>query len=604
MIDFLNLNDFYNYIEKEDIQTRNWEIANGLRRLYEKEKDPLVKKNLGWEWRAFDFGLDDGKLIPLHSNTSEDGKVIYEYPSISEFAEEGIAYLQYRIEKISNPYLKIRYNQILWNSPAKNHQYAKNAVDSCLKIFNTKSIQTEDCWSKKFNLFKNGLALSIQAKHKTDLFKKIFHSWLFDERTFPNYLKIFLLREVIEIPQFKKEDYNDCLDLVKKIGESYKRKKTDYHFWKDIYEIGLKIAQKTGSDTKIWNRRIGDTLVTLAENKMDDTSRMLPLSFLKDALPFYKLAGAQKKIKQVEQRYFEIKKELKLSTIKVDFSHEEAEEYDKLLEARTNEILANSSEEILSYLIFNPHLFPNKQHILKLIKNEPKSFLDFSVLIKFDINHNVSSKNDSKIRETSKLYEKYDFLMRISTLPLLQRTFVEGIKREKITYKTVLDYIYKHAWLGQELVNYDSGGELIKYSWISLIAPSILEYFFQMESALKSHNPPNWILPIDSLTLKFEGALRDFVRLLGVSTTITGKGNILREKYIEELLTDPEITKRFNENDLLFFNYLFVSKDGFNLRNNIAHSFFRFHDYHFHLMHLLICAILKLGQYRMRLKDT
>ena len=110
-------------------------------------------------------------------------------------------------------------------------------------------------------------------------------------------------------------------------------------------------------------------------------------------------------------------------------------------------------------------------------------------------------------------------------------------------------------------------------------------------------------MPIDSLTLKFEGVLRDFAALIGVTTTITGKGNVLREKYIEELLVDKEIKKYFNEDDLLFFNYLFVSKDGMNLRNNIAHSFFKPNNYSFQIMHLLICAFMRIGKYKIKIND-
>jgi hypothetical protein len=110
-------------------------------------------------------------------------------------------------------------------------------------------------------------------------------------------------------------------------------------------------------------------------------------------------------------------------------------------------------------------------------------------------------------------------------------------------------------------------------------------------------------MPIDSLTLKFEGVLRDFCGLINVSTTITGKGNVLREKYIEDMLADKEVKKYFDEEDLLFFNYLFISKEGINLRNNIAHSYYKPHDYSLHKMHLLICAFLRIGKYRINIQE-
>jgi len=130
----------------------------------------------------------------------------------------------------------------------------------------------------------------------------------------------------------------------------------------------------------------------------------------------------------------------------------------------------------------------------------------------------------------------------LTVLPLLHRVFVEGIKHGKISFSSLIQFLSKNTWLGQELTDFDSGGDLIKYRWISLIAPSSNEYFMQTESALKSNNPcTNYVVPIDSLTLKFEEVLRDFVRIIKVSTTVTGKGNVLREKYIEEILEEKEI---------------------------------------------------------------
>lgn len=71
----------------------------------------------------------------------------------------------------------------------------------------------------------------------------------------------------------------------------------------------------------------------------------------------------------------------------------------------------------------------------------------------------------------------------------------------------------------------------------------------------------------------------------------------MREMYIEELLEIEEMKKYFDENDMLLFRYIFVSKNGLNLRNNIAHSFLQFNDYRIEYMLLLIMALLRLGKY-------
>ena len=132
---------------------------------------------------------------------------------------------------------------------------------------------------------KNGFSLSVQVKYKIDDYKNLIKSWLFSRNKFPKKLKLFILQFIIELPLLKMTDFDGCLKLIEKIGREKSKEKPDYFFSKNIYETGLKIAQRVGSDTKIWNKRIGDTIVRMAYFRLDDESKMLPLSFLKEVSP-------------------------------------------------------------------------------------------------------------------------------------------------------------------------------------------------------------------------------------------------------------------------------------------------------------------------------
>lgn len=608
-MDFLTIEDLYLYLE-DDVNSfkREWELTSTIRRLVDQTSDEEIKKKLKWECFVFDFHIQDGEVQPMTSSTTEDGTTIRSYPSYEDFGNEGINYLKQRCATVQSDFLSSRYNHILWNSPAphKHQQYAKDAVDGylcILKQLDCCNEQKKDGWDC-FQIFKNGCKIAIQSKYKIDEFKLLAHSWLFTTGKFPTETKIILLSYMLDMPCFKKEDFEHSLELVRKIGSARGEKITDYFFSKEIYQTGLKIAQRLGSDTKIWNKRIGDSIVKMADYRMDDETRMIPLSFLKEAIPYYKLAGNEKKVKEVEQRYFELKKELKLSEVKFPMDEAAAKGLAKYLDAKTESLMKAKPQEILGYLLSGTDIFPQMKWLKAMAKNNRMTFMDFATTVRFDINNNVSKDpDDKKFKEDVKIYQSYQFYMQLSVHPFLHRIFIEGIKKNKITFPGIIKFFVDHTWLGQELVDYDSSGEPNKYKWISLIAPSIHEYFIQTESALRSNNPhTNYVMPIDSLTLKFEGVLRDFSRLLHISTTVVGKNNVLREKYIEELLADKELQKYFDENDRLFFNYLFVAKNGMNLRNNIAHSFYRYKNYNFQIMHLLICAFLRIGKYRINEK--
>jgi Domain of unknown function (DUF4209) len=605
-MEFNNLDEIYGYLESNVYNVkRDWELTSAMKKLADKTTDDAIKEKIKWECFVFDFYLQDGKVKPMGSSTKEDGTTIYAYPSYDDFDESGMNYLKFRANQVKSNYLIARYNQILWNGskPYKHHLQAKNAIDAYLKILDSLNCIKEekkggwDC----LELMRNAFRLALQVKYKVDSFKTILQSWLFDKRKFPTELKIFVLKFMLDSAQFKKDDFDGSLELVKNIGTVHRKKKPGYFLAKEIYETGLRIAQRSGNDTKIWNKRIGDAIIRMADYRMDDESRMIPLSFLKEAIPYYKLAGLDEKVHEVEHRYFELKKELKLTKYELPLNDEASEALNEYLKVKTGRLMEYTPEEIYAYIISAEDMFPQKKWLVEMGRNRDNAFMDFAVNMRFDINNNVSrQKNTKEAKEKAKIFANYRLYLRLSVLPFLHRIFVDGIEQGKVNYQNLIKFFVNHTWLGQEFTDFDSGGDLIKYRWISLIAPSLHEYFIQTESALRSNSSyTNYILPIDSLTLKFEGVLRDFARILKISTTISGKGNELREKYIEELLAEPEMQKYFDENDQLFFNYLFVAKDGMNLRNNIAHCFYRFNNYNFQIMHLLICAFLRIGKYKM-----
>lgn len=606
LMKFSSLNDFYEHLEKTitsiDVDHRMPEV----KLFAEENTDPVVKEKIEWECYALDFNLKEGTITPICSTTGEDGKYIYQYPSFENLGDKGLGYVQARAQATKNDYLIVRYNQILWNSykPFKNQMQAKISVDAYFRILSKIDFSA---LGKEFhaalNIIKNAFNLSLQAKHRDAELKLFLHSLLFDKKKLPNQKKVFLVKYLLNVAQFTKSDFDGYLDLMNAISKGTRSKGADFFAVQEIYKTGLALAQRIGGDTKIWHKRLGDANVKVAEYRMDDETRLVPLKFLRDAIPYYKLAGLSNKVKETEERYSKLKGELKLQSYESSLDDAKADDLRTHLKAKTAAILKLSSEEIYGFLLAGADIFPEKQWVATMGKTGESSFMDFAVNMSFDINNNLSENKGTKAeRDKRKLFQNYQIYLTLYALPLLRHIFIEGIKSGKVNYPSLYAFFLKETWLGQKLRNADKADDVIDYSWISLIAPSIWEYFKQTEAALKSKEyKPNYIMPIDSLTLKFEGVLRDFARLLGLSTTTSGRGSILREKYIEEVLAEKKVKEFFDENDLLLFSYLFTAKEGMNLRNNIAHCFYKYRNYNFEIMHLLICAFLRIGKYRIRL---
>ena len=98
--------------------------------------------------------------------------------------------------------------------------------------------------------------------------------------------------------------------------------------------------------------------------------------------------------------------------------------------------------------------------------------------------------------------------------------------------------------------------------------------------------------------MKFEGILRTFAQFLKVKTVkYDRKIKGTREMFIEELLLDDKVQNYFNESDRLLFKFILL-RNGMNIRNNIAHSFYRYSDYNLSKFLLIFLAVLRLGRYR------
>jgi hypothetical protein len=86
-----------------------------------------------WEMDCFNFSLQKGELNSLFSGTDGKGQPV-DYPAISKFNDKELDYVAERLASASSPILRARYAHVLWASPRKHAQYAKQAVDSYLEL--------------------------------------------------------------------------------------------------------------------------------------------------------------------------------------------------------------------------------------------------------------------------------------------------------------------------------------------------------------------------------------------------------------------------------------------------------------------------------------
>lgn len=261
---------------------------------------------------------------------------------------------------------------------------------------------------------------------------------------------------------------------------------------------------------------------------------------------------------------------------------------------KTDYLIENGNDrDIFEYLILEK-LFPKAEILNTEIK---PVVLDFISTMAFDINKNVSKNKSGGINS---------YLIHINNFSIHHIWLVvsKGIKSGKISSESLIEYLKMDSWYGKDFTYLDTNNETHGFNWIELLSPSLQNFFVQTEIDIKtkSHNSKGYILAIDSLALKFEGLLREFSRLIGAQT-IEVKENGTEERIgFDKLLDNEKLKALIPQDDIAFFKFLFTSS-GMNLRNNVAHCFFTTKNYTSAVMLLLIVALLRLGNYKLEIKE-
>ena len=145
-------------------------------------------------------------------------------------------------------------------------------------------------------------------------------------------------------------------------------------------------------------------------------------------------------------------------------------------------------------------------------------------------------------------------------------------------------------------LEYTRSGQSITATWFSQIDYGI-EALIKQYNRFMQGKPTDWRLPVDILSIRFEGILRDMVGDYGGRVTKVGRDSSISQALLDDLLREPCLLQIFREEDVEFFEFVFTAK-GYNIRNNVAHAFYIPNDYGMIEATLVFLCILRLTKYR------
>ncbi|MCM4157272.1 DUF4209 domain-containing protein [Gramella sp. AN32] len=581
--------EFYDSIE--NLNSLNiWNIQRELKPIENLEVD--WKSKIVVERKILNYNLNKGKLLNNVQTTDLKGKV-----QKIEITDEEQDYLKYRIEETKNTWLLSRYSHLLWQK-SKHNDFAEIAILNYIKTIN--KIKVEEARELPI-LLSAVLYISKKSKLGIEECQTLSLNLL---KELPNWFKASILETTLESNIFStkqlKEIAFEILDWLELKNPTF------YSQNKMILDIGVRLYNKIGLSAKKLFEYFAINEDLILEQHQDDKD-FLKITTLGKKAKYLKMAGKSYEAEELLKEYNQLKQTTKLNKFNWELGEEGTELLNKYLELTSKPILDLPTEQILTFFAINEDILVDPKQNEELSKNTIKQSLQylFSVSV-FDINSNFKDLEEAE-KLKREINQNYTLSHITKCFSLFLKVMVEGIWSGKINYYKIYDFLEKHSWYGLKFKRGMTENEIdTNSSWLTMLAPGIHNLIAQFElSVLMNTNKiNNFILALDSLTLKFEGALRDFIRLSGGNTSTSKRGEI-KEQLLEELL-DNEVTKKyFTEKDIALFKYTFTNiNQGKNLRNNIAHSFLQFSDYHYQSALLVFFCILRLGKYTFEEKQT
>jgi hypothetical protein len=610
MAETLDLDNLYKHLEEKAIDYKHREIANLFQKIRDKmhieEKNDLETK-AQWEINIFNFSFSRNIANPLMTQTNSDGKLV-SYPTYNTFVPEAYDYIIERLKSTNNPMLKAQYAHVLWLSPKKHCDYAQLAIAHYLQLIKLYEQKDKENPQEFFGfdvveVLENALLLSrkINDVTKIDIAKsevKRLVSNFNPESTCLFRVRMDLIGFMTnEKSIFTKDDFSGMADLFFTFSKSL----GDSHQAISIMKLGEMVEQRAGTTIYDWNESIAEAYEKMMDANLQN-NKHVAIEFCSDALEYYKLAKNNEKIERLESIYTDLSKSLEFPKIEVSI---DLKDFIADCEKRVNELMKFTPEQIIGFIMTDKSILPEYKSTKELTQKNAKEFQLQAIFPTTQIDgqgHKAQSFITPEEIEYHNILQNYRMILENYCGRFLNMVLIEGLKENKITYEAFIEFFQKYSWFGKTIPKKMFNKE-IPYNWLSLIAPSLLEYFAQMGYWMASGNNPNLVLCIDSLVLKIEGLLRDMCYFKGIATFTSkpdkkGRKRII-EKELNALLNEKRLSELFDPDDLLLFKFVLIEKTGYNLRHKIAHSLMLSAEYNIFYAHLLLLILLKIGSFNL-----
>ncbi len=554
-------NELIEEIERSSFSVKyDFEIANLFNNLIEKYPTnftPEQIQQLKWEFLLFRLmtknsfaadGLRTDRFVPMA--TYNNGAI---FPDPNSFSDEALVYFEKRAKDSKNPILTTRYLDFLWekSKSKKKHIFAIEAIEQYLLTVD--AYDNEDVVFEKLDGLQRAteLCLILEGKSK----KKPLTEKLVirlneqinvtnEKKNFRWFLEMFEL--VIALKQFYTEkQIKEFIKLCEESARQY-HKDQNFHLQRSFLELKSKLGKLLRSSDAIKNdvdEQIGLSLIAEAEAKSG--SGLVKAHFLQEAVEHYRKLGNKKKVEELITQIKEAtgqaikNKEFKHFSSTVELKKEDAESMKKSL---------GTGKDVPQNMGTPPNFFPNWNHAIKLTEDLSKKYVVSHLfpIVHYGEKYPVGKPQTSEEIHEDQVMQNFKISAQLA-IHWLTKFLSELIEEKKVNIEDFKDFFA----LLKEIDN---------------------DTYETVLEGLDSYFDDDHFRATTILAPQLEDILRKLLAVFGGQTT-KANTTAFEEKTLGTVLS--ELKPAISEPIYYYISWVMKDYRGLNLRNNVAHGFFK-----------------------------
>lgn len=502
-----------------------------------------------------------------------------------------VAYFEERANVTSNKLLKYRYNYFAYLLSNNDNRFAKHSIDALIEVIESLLPKNKDDYPQYAeDAIEILMSLSKRIKYRIDDATRLIWNILLSDYGYRT--KLVCVRAAKERAFFPTTDAEKIVCLCKELFPITK------DGWREnCCMLGLFYASKLQDKAKpylsFFYESLGDLEMAQLVNPATEPNNIaIPLmneNHFEKALEFYQKAGLSEKRNKAEQKFRENKKNVVIPSFNVK------RKTDKRVVKYFRDLATELLEGKLSWLLANlsmpvRFMFPSYEQICKLMPKSKSTAEDLGFVNRvMDINGNSRDAG-----EDFDMHQKYDIWLMNIVKNYIIPIILDSVKIKQLTYSKLKKWFLRHTCFGIP-IEYARLNQVVVASWFSQIDYGIEALIKQYKRLLEGKST-DWRLPVDVLSIRFEGILRDMVGDYGGRITKV-RDNGTSQALLDDLLREPCLQDMFRVEDIEFFEYVFTAK-GHNIQNDVAHAFYIPQDYGIIQATLVFLCILRLTMFR------